>query len=35
VLPSCPYVAEFIGRHRDEYLDLVPVDRRSQFGFDV
>ena len=35
VLPSCPYVAEFIGRHRDEYLDLVPVDRRSQFGFDA
>jgi len=32
VLPHCPYVAQFIGGHRDDYLDLVPVDRRRQFG---
>ena len=34
VLPHCPYVAEYIGDHRDEYLDLVPEDRRSEFGLD-
>jgi len=32
VLPHCPYVAKFIGGHRDEYLDLVPEERRDQFG---
>ena len=32
VVPSCPYVATFIGEHRDEYLDLVPEERREQFG---
>jgi uncharacterized protein len=32
VLPHCPYVAAFIDGHREEYLDLVPVDRRDQFG---
>lgn len=32
VIPRCPYVAEFIGGHRDKYLDLVPEDRRSGFG---
>lgn len=32
VLPHCPYVAQFIGGHRDDYLDLVPADRRRQFG---
>jgi len=32
VLPHCPYVAQFIGDHRDDYLDLVPADRRRQFG---
>jgi len=32
VLPHCPYVAKFIGEHRDEYLDLVPEARRDQFG---
>jgi predicted GNAT family acetyltransferase len=35
VLPHCPYVAGFIAGHRDEYLDLVPGDRRAQFGLDV
>ena len=34
VLPHCPYVAAFIDGHREEYLDLVPVDRRMQFGLD-
>jgi len=32
VVPTCPYVALFIGEHRDEYLDLVPEERREQFG---
>jgi predicted GNAT family acetyltransferase len=31
VLPFCPFVAEFIGDHR-EYLDLVPADRRGEFS---
>lgn len=31
VLPFCPFVKGYIERHR-EYLDLVPEDRRSQFG---
>ncbi len=32
VLPYCPYVASFIGRHSDAYLDLVPTDHRAEFG---
>lgn len=32
VLPYCPYVNEFIRRHPDGYLDLVPADRRDRFG---
>jgi hypothetical protein len=32
VLPFCPYVATFIGEHADEYLELVPAERRHQFG---
>jgi len=31
VLPRCPYVAAFIKRHPDTYLDLVPPDRRAEF----
>ena len=31
VLPYCPYVRSWIVGHR-EYADLVPADRRSQFG---
>lgn len=31
VLPVCEYVAGFIGKHQDEYLGLVPVDKRAQF----
>ena len=32
VLPFCPYVRKFIGRH-PEYLDLVPEEQRDRFGF--
>jgi uncharacterized protein len=31
VQPYCPFVRRFIDRHR-EYLDLVPVERRSMFA---
>ena len=31
VLPTCPYVRAWIGKHPD-YLDLVPEDRRAEFG---
>ena len=31
VLPFCSFVAAYIGDHR-EYLDLVPADRRAEFG---
>jgi hypothetical protein len=31
VLPHCPFIRSYIERH-DEYLDLVPEDRRRQFG---
>lgn len=30
VLPYCPYVRAWIGKHPD-YLDLVPVERRAEF----
>ena len=32
VLPFCPYVATFIRRHTEEYLDLVPEAERAQFN---
>ena len=31
VLPYCPYVKRWLTEHR-EYVDLVPADRRPQFG---
>ncbi len=31
VLPFCPFVNEFIRRHRDEYVELVPERYRQQF----
>jgi hypothetical protein len=31
VLPYCPFIRHFIDRH-PEYLELVPVERRTQFG---
>ena len=34
VLPHCPYVAKYIGEHTTEYLDLVPVERRAEFGWE-
>lgn len=32
VLPFCPFVNEFIHRHRDDYVGLVPAAYRWQFG---
>ena len=34
VIPHCPFVRRFIGRH-PEYFDLVPQKRRHEFGLDV
>lgn len=31
VLPQCGYVASYIEKN-EEYLDLVPAERRSEFG---
>jgi uncharacterized protein len=31
VLPSCPFMAGYIRGHADEYVDLVPEDRRAKF----
>ena len=31
VLPYCPYVRAYLDRHPD-YVDLVPADRRAEFG---
>jgi hypothetical protein len=31
VLPYCPYVRSWIGEH-PEYAELVPGDRRAEFG---
>jgi uncharacterized protein len=33
VLPFCPFVRRFIEAH-EEYLDLVPTDRRAEFKLD-
>jgi hypothetical protein len=33
VLPYCQFVKAFIAK-RDEYRDLVPADRRAQFGLE-
>ena len=32
VLPYCPFVRGYIDKHREEYLDLVPVEQRPEFG---
>ena len=32
VLPFCPFVNEFIRRHRDDYVELVPERYRREFG---
>jgi len=34
VLPHCPYVRSFIETNADEYLDLVPPDRRAAYGLE-
>lgn len=31
VLPYCPYVRKFLGKH-PEYVDLVPAEERAEFG---
>lgn len=31
MLPFCPFVNAWIGKHPD-YLDLVPADQRERFG---
>lgn len=31
VLPFCPFVNDYIQRHR-QYVDLVPEGRRAEFG---
>ena len=32
VIPVCPFVREYIARHLDEYVDLVPEPMRQKFG---
>jgi hypothetical protein len=32
VLPFCPYITSWIKKHTD-YVDLVPEERRADFGF--
>ena len=32
VLPFCPFVNDFIRRHREDYAELVPEGYRPQFG---
>jgi predicted GNAT family acetyltransferase len=32
VLPVCPYLSSFIAKHPEAYLELVPADRRAEFG---
>jgi uncharacterized protein len=32
VLPHCPFTAGYIRNHPDDYLDLVPQDKRSRFN---
>jgi hypothetical protein len=34
VLPHCPYVRSYIDARAEQYLDLVPPDRRAEFGWD-
>ncbi len=31
VMPFCSFVADYVDGHR-EFLDLVPADRRGDFG---
>jgi predicted GNAT family acetyltransferase len=34
VLPHCSFVSDYIDKHR-EYLELVPEDRRREFGLPI
>ena len=34
VLPHCPFVRSYIDTHLAQYLDLVPPDRRAEFGWE-
>jgi len=34
VLPHCPYARHYIDGHREQYLVLVPLDRRAEFGWE-
>jgi uncharacterized protein len=31
VIPVCPFVREYIARHSEEYVDLVPEPMRQKF----
>ena len=31
VIPVCPFVREYIARHLDQYVDLVPAPVRAKF----
>lgn len=31
VVPTCPFIAKYISKH-PEHVDLVPADRREEFG---
>lgn len=31
VVPFCSFVSDYVDKHR-EYLDLVPAERRAEFG---
>jgi predicted GNAT family acetyltransferase len=31
VIPFCSFVSDYVDKHR-EFLDLVPADRRAEFG---
>ncbi len=31
IIPSCPFINTYLKRH-PEYVDLVPADRRTDFG---
>lgn len=31
VIPVCPFVREYIARHPDQYVDLVPEPMRKKF----
>ncbi len=32
VLPPCPFIARYIKKHPQPYLDLVPEDKRGKYG---